>query len=103
MHDTTKRFLEMAWRLESAGVQYGLDLDPEFAILMSFQDARELYSDLMRVNPIEIHYYRGTSLEGEQKSVSYPLLPSPPYPDGKRVVWATIEGLRIAIKGREDQ
>jgi hypothetical protein len=30
-------------------------------------------------------------------------LREPPYPDGRHVVWASLEGIQLAIKGREDQ
>lgn len=106
MYESTKRFLDMAWRLQTAGIRYGLDPDPDLAILISFQDAQELYYDLLKANTFEIHRYQIADfppMEVEKRQIYYPDLGAPPYPDGKRVVWCSVEGVKIAIKGKEDE
>lgn len=106
MYEATHRFIELAIRLEEAGLRYGLDLDPEFAIMMSYQDARELYHDLMMSGGYEIYYFQDMTQPATRKRIDRTLgehLSYPPHPGGKHVIWAKIEGIRIAIKGTEDE
>jgi len=99
MHQVTERVLNIMWQLESVYAE----MDPDFALLLSFQEARELYHDLGSSGSFEVHTYLPVNGEVQCNSYVIPLqLSPPPYPDGKRVVWAQCEGLKIAIKGTEE-
>ena len=103
MYESTKRFLDVAWQLQSIGIRYEEETDPDLAVLISFQDAWEIYHDLIQDNNFEIYRYAVPEYTIEKKHMSYPNLAPPPFPDGKRVVWCSIEGVKIAIKGTEDE
>lgn len=105
MHDITRRFLNLAWALDSAQIHYELRKDPDLAILISFEEARELYNDLVMGVHTEYYLYHTPGVPdiyAERRSSFYPHLNTPPYPDGKRVIWCEIEGIKVGIKGKED-
>jgi len=100
MHPVTERVLKIMWQLESAMVE-----DPDFALMLSFQEARELYYDLNQYHNMEVWTYvpvsLGLGLEKSRRNLPG-RLDAPPYPNGKRVMWAQCDGLKIGIKGTED-
>ena len=102
MHKVTERVILTLEKLRYAAIDP--DQEPDFAILLSYQDALEFYHDVQVQATFEIAHFAplGPAMSVEKYHVRYPEIGHPPYPDGKHVVWCHLEGVKLAIKGRED-
>lgn len=102
MHKVTERVILTLERLRYAAIDP--DQEPDFAILLSYQEACEFYHDVRVQCTFEICHFApaGPAMSVERYHAQYPDIGHPPYPDGKHVIWGQMEGVKLAIKGRED-
>lgn len=96
-----ERFVKLHHALEYAQ----LEVEPGFALVLSFDEARELYHQLITAD--NIHYYApqfgimGSVHKIDTTGINLPGRPHPP--NREHNVWGSILGITIVIKGTEDE
>jgi hypothetical protein len=105
MLQQTMRFIQQIEFLRGAGVEYLPKPDPQFAIMLSFDEATELWYDLQRGDWVGRYYYQPIPCGSTCHVVDtdpYLGLPRPPHPSSDHNVWCKIDDLTLIIKGRKD-
>lgn len=108
MHEVTRTLTEHVLRYQSS---VNMAAPPSFAFMMSFQEAREFWQDLIVAKGgFEVNYYTNmwSSEPQSRVHVAYDILEPPPFPSKDHNVWCKFHGpggdeITIIIKGMKDE